>query len=188
LGPTIGDLIQEPGCRVEALIYNLSHRMKESTKRCMSLLVTNKWLTNDKLGRIVGRDQACRLCRNGKESIGHIFRQCPKVREACEWTKGAGNKEGLDLWKDQVGLLGFGLSFHTQTEAASRATAIEIIRDALARGNKVSLSHPNVGINFIERLKKAKIIGLSKKGEKADPKVKEDHPPPKGLMDDPSLV
>jgi hypothetical protein len=88
-----------------------------------------------------------------------------------------GMKEGLDLWKDQVGLLGFGSSFHTQIEAASRATEIEIIRDALAGENKASLSHPEVGINFIERLKQAKIIGTSKEREKAEPKAKEDHPP-----------
>jgi hypothetical protein len=143
----------------------------------MSLLMTNKWPTNNKLGRIVGREQACRLCGNGKETIGHIFRQCLKVREAYEGMKAAGMKEGLDLWKDQVGLLGFGSSFHTQIEAVSRATMTEIIRDALAGENKASLSHPEVGINFIERLKQAKIIGTSKERENVEPKAKEDHPP-----------
>jgi hypothetical protein len=110
LGPRIEDLVSEFGCKAEAITYNLSHKIPRSPKRCLTLLVTKRWATNDKLGNIRGLVQTCRACKSGKENLNHIFNECIVIRKAlCSMAK-SGSRCGVKMWENTKGLLG--LSVH----------------------------------------------------------------------------
>jgi hypothetical protein len=124
------------GCKKEALIHNLSHRLPPSTKRCLNLLVKKRWATNNRLGRIVGADQSFCLCGEGKEDIKNIFRMCKVVNGALAAMREVGFDTKLPKWESQESFLELGSKFLNQDEVLIRETEIEMIQNALASGDK----------------------------------------------------
>jgi ribonuclease HI len=177
IGPKEADIVQGLGVKMEAAIYNLSHRLPGSTKRCLSQLLTKRWATNDRLGRINNTDNSCRICGEEKETLTHIFKKCRKVSAALEHMSTICKDEGIKEWKRGDSLLGLGDQMLSMRETAARSTAIEIIRDALAGRNPGLLSRDRISGEYRARMKKSKTIG-SKQGKEGSSPPKEDHPPP----------
>jgi ribonuclease HI len=177
IGPKEADIVQGLGVKMEAVIYNLSHRLPGSTKRCLSQLITKRWATNDRLGRINNTDNSCRLCGEEKETLNHIFRKCRKVAPALDQMSAICKDEGIKGWNRGDSLLGLGDQMLSMRETAARAIALEVIRDALAGRNPGLLGKDRAGGEYRARMKKSKTIG-SKQGKEGSSPPKEDHPPP----------
>jgi ribonuclease HI len=178
IGPNPDDLIKGLGCKAEALTYNLSHKINRAARRCVTLLVTRRWATNDRLGNIRGTEQTCRACDKGKENTMHIFKECGVIRKALEDMKRAGSRCGAEVWPNPEGLLGLGTEMLDKSGVAIRATALELIRDALASNNRHALAEDVVASSFIAKLKKRGLIKKRKAKPDKPEAQKEDHPPP----------
>jgi ribonuclease HI len=180
LCPWAEDLIRGLGCKAKAITYNLSHKIPQSARRCLTLLITGRWATNDKLGKIRGTEQACRACKTGIENLNHIFNECAVIKKALATMAKAGTRSGATMWDNTGGLLGLGTHFLNKIRAEIIAHTIEIIHNGLVSNNCTNLSEEEVASTIISKLKKRKIIKGKESKQKTglQNKGKEDHLPP----------
>jgi ribonuclease HI len=180
IGPKEVDIVQGLVAKMEAVTYNLSHQLPVSTKRCLSHLLTKRWATNDRLGRINNTDNCCRICDEEKETLTHVFKKCRRLVAGLEAMSAICKSEGIREWKRSDSILGIGYQMLSMRETKARATAIEIVRDALARRNPGLLKGDRASNEYRVRLKASKTIETKQRKEGGSPS-KEDHLPPEAI-------